>query len=121
VSAAGGLDVFVACAGRRGFAGGGEGAEVLDGGNHGDAGQHLLQVVGEGGPVVRGVQQAVDVVENVVLRHFRSVGCPIVGQGLVGDVVHPRKTTIGVIAAEQIQLALGTRNERVAREELAVA
>ena len=51
--------------------------------------QHLLQIRSVGLPVFRGVEQAVCIVEDVILGDLRPVGGAEEGQGVVGDVVNP--------------------------------
>ena len=55
--------------------------------HQGDTRQHLFQVRSKGFPVVRGVQQAIDVVEDVFLGHFGAIAFPAAFQNEAGDAI----------------------------------
>jgi hypothetical protein len=89
-----------------------EGIEVV---RHGDAGDHLLQVGGEPCPVLRGVEQAVDVVEVDVVEDvlFGEVGAVA---GLV-----PVESGVGDGVAALIAVVdLGVGEQRAVRFALVV-
>ena len=55
-----------------------------------DTRQHLFQVRSKGFPVIRGVQQAIDVVEDIFLGHFGAIAFPTAFQNEVGDAILAR-------------------------------
>ena len=78
-------------------------------------GQHLLQVSGKLGTVGQGVQQPVDVVEDIVLADLRTVG-PLVVDSALSLMLSIRSPFAPTEEVIRVGFA-----ERVPREELPVA
>ena len=78
--------------------------------------QHLLQVCGKRPAVVRRMQQAIDIIENVFLADLRPVACPAAFQNEIGYAVLAR--VLAFFAVKKRRLVDGFLFVIVQREAL---